>query len=98
MSDAVKWALLIAIMVTAIGIVLALPLIGELDLTAFTTAMSDFAGVLAGWIKGAKSLALYFVPDSAKAALNALIVFDVIGWISIFVINITLRLYHWVFK
>lgn len=98
MSDAVKWALLIAIMVTAIGIVLALPIVGELDLTAFTTAMSDFASVLAGWIKGAKSLALYFVPDSAKAALNALIVFDVIGWISIFVINITLRLYHWVFK
>ena len=98
MSDAVKWALLIAIMVTAIGIVLALPIIGELDLTALTTAMSDFANVLAGWIKGAKSLALYFVPDSAKAALNALIVFDVIGWISIFVINITLRLYHWVFK
>lgn len=98
MSDAVKWALLIAIMVTAIGIVIALPIVGELDLTALTTAMSDFAGVLAGWIKGAKSLALYFVPDSAKAALNALIVFDVIGWISIFVINITLRLYHWVFK
>ena len=98
MSDAVKWALLIAIMVTAIGIVLALPIIGELDLSAFTTAMTEFAGVLAGWIKGAKTLALYFVPDSAKAALNALIVFDVIGWISIFVINITLRLYHWVFK
>lgn len=98
MSDAVKWALLIAIMITAIGTIIALPIVGEMDISALTTALSDFAGIMAGWVKGAKSLVLYFVPDGVKPALNALIVFDVVGWISIFIINITLRLYRWIFK
>lgn len=98
MSDVAKWALLVAIIVTAVGVVLSLPIIGQADITAFTTALSDFVAIIAEWVTKAKSLVLYFVPDGARPFINALIIYSATGWIALYIIRLTLKLYHWIFK
>lgn len=100
MSDAVKWALLIAILATIVGLVLALPAVAQM-VPAFAYieyGLSSFVTFMAPYIAQAKSLFLILVPNGIKNIMWLGVKIDMVLWLSIIPIQLIRHLYAWIFK
>ena len=100
MSDAVKWALLIAAVALIIGMITALPIFAEFDnaIGYFSEAVIDFVGILTSYISMVKGLALLLVPLPVRGVLSSIISFTLLSFVLLVPIRLTKQLYSWVFK
>lgn len=100
MSDAVKWALLVAAVALIIGMIVALPIFAEFENAVgyFSEAVVDFVAIISDYILQVKGLALMLVPKPIQGVLSALITFTMLSFILLIPIKLTKQLYAWIFK
>lgn len=100
MSDAVKWALLIGILVTIIATIVGLPIIAQVvpALGYFTDALSDFVELMTPYVQMARSLVLILVPVDIRAFMWTIIKITIYLWLLILPIQFIRKIYSWIFK
>lgn len=98
MSDAVKWALLGAAILTLIVMIFTLPIVNAIDLTAFTDGIATIIDECAGFLISARGLVNCFFTPPGRVILTAILVWLFGKFLLTNSIKIVAWIYHFIFK
>lgn len=98
MGDAIKWGLLVAGIVVIIGIIVALPFVEFIDLASFTEALTTITSILGGFFYKARCLLNNFFSPFGRFILSGLLIWLIGKWAIKVALNITVWVYHFIFK
>ena len=98
MSDVVKWGLLAAAVVVAIGLIVALPFTGFIDGTQFATLLSRLTQICTTAFTAARGIINNFLTPFGRSVLTGLIYYLFGKFFVTLGIKITAWIYHYVFK
>lgn len=100
MSDAVKWAILIGILVASIALVFALPALGQVvpAVGYLKSSVEEFVDTMLPYLQQARSLILILVPVQIRVFMWNFIKITILSPFAIFPIKFVIWLYHFIFK
>ena len=98
MSDVVKWGLLTAGLIALIGLVMALPFVGFIDLGEFSAAINNIVSVAGTFFQDARGLINSFLLPFGRTLLSGIMVWLFGKWAITVAIKIVAWVYHFVFR
>ena len=98
MSDVVKWGLLTAGLIALIGLVMALPFVGFIDLGQFSAAINNIVSVAGSFFQDARGLINCFLLPFGRTLLSGIMVWLFGKWAITVAIKIVAWVYHFVFR
>lgn len=98
MSDAVKWALLVAGAIVFIGMIFALPFVEFINLDEFADVLSNVVEVAGDAFIFARGLVNNFFLPFGRKIITGLLIWLVGKWAIMNAIKIGAWVYHFIFK
>lgn len=98
MSDAIKWALLIAGAVIIIGLIVALPFMDFLNVGEFASLISGLVDIAGTAFTFGRGLLNNFLTPFGRTALTGLLFWMFGKWAITVAIKIVVWAYHFIFK
>lgn len=98
MSDAVKWALLVAGAVAIIALIVALPFVQFIDLGEFGAAIGNIVSVAGSAFRFGRGLINCFLLPFGRNLVSGIMIWLVAKWAYPITIKILTWIYHYVFK
>lgn len=98
MSDIVKWGLLTAGLIALIGLIMALPFVGYIDLGQFGAAINNIVSVAGDAFQSARGLINCFLLPFGRTLLSGIMVWLFGKWAITVAIKIVAWVYHFVFR
>lgn len=98
MSDAIKWALLIAGIVAIIAIIVSLPFVDFIDLGSFGEALTTVTSIVGGFFYKARCLINNFFSPVGRVILSGLLIWFIGKWAIKVALNTVVWVYHFIFK
>ena len=98
MSDAIKWALLVAGAVVIIGLIVALPFMDFMNVGEFADLIQGLVNIAGDSFAFARGLINNFLTPFGRTALTGLMVWLFGKWAIMIAIKISVWAYHFIFK
>lgn len=98
MSDAIKWALLVAGAVVIIGLIVALPFMDFMNVGEFAELIQGLVNIAGNGFVFARGLINNFLTPFGRTALTGLLVWLFGKWAIMIAIKISVWAYHFIFK
>lgn len=98
MSDAIKWALLVAGAVVIIGLIVALPFMDFMNVGEFADLIQGLVNIAGNGFVFARGLINNFLTPFGRTALTGLMVWLFGKWAIMIAIKISVWAYHFIFK
>lgn len=98
MSDAIKWALLVAFVITLIIAVLTLPFAQYLRFDDLNDSIGVVLSYASGYFYKARSIINLFLFDFARPILSGLMLYLFVGWACKLTVKIGAWIAHFIFK
>lgn len=98
MSDLVKWGLLTAGLIALVGLIMALPFVGFIDLGQFSAALGNIVTVVGGFFQSARGLINCFLLPFGRTLLSGIIIWLFGKWAITVAIKIVAWVYHFIFR
>lgn len=98
MSDAIKWALLVAGAVVIIGLIVALPFMDFMNVGEFAELIQGLVNIAGNGFVFARGLINNFLTPFGRTALTGLMVWLFGKWAIMIAIKISVWAYHFIFK
>lgn len=98
MSDAIKWALLVAGAVVIIGLIVALPFMDFMNVGEFADLIQGLVNIAGDGFAFARGLINNFLTPFGRTALTGLMVWLFGKWAIMIAIKISVWAYHFIFK
>ena len=98
MSDIAKWALLIAGAIALIALIVALPFVQFIDLSAFSDSVADIVNIAGEYLQSGRGLINCFLSDVGIAIVSGMLVYWFGKWAILTAIKIGTWIYHFIFK
>lgn len=98
MSDAIKWALLIAGAVVIIGLIVSLPFMEFVNVNEFTSLITKLVDVAGTGLVFGRSTVNLFLTDFGRTALTGLLYWMFGKWAITIAVKIVVWAYHFIFK
>jgi hypothetical protein len=98
MSDLVKWGLLTAGLIALIGLIMALPFVGYIDLGQFGSAINNIVDVAGGFFQSARGLINCFLLPFGRNLLSGILIWLFGKWAITIAIKIVAWVYHFIFR
>lgn len=98
MSDIVKWGLLTAGLIALIGLIMALPFVGYIDLGQFGSAINNIVSVAGDAFRSARGLINCFLLPFGRTLFSGVLVWLFGKWAISVAIKIVAWVYHFVFR
>lgn len=98
MSDAVKWALLVAAALVIIGMVVTLDYMDYIDLNTFSSAVSSVISVVGNGFNFGRGIINNLLSPWARVALSGLMYWIIGKELILWTIKVSVWVYHFIFK
>lgn len=98
MSDAVKWALLVAGAVALIALIMSLPFVGFINVDNFSEGLLTLTTYAGNAFYTARCLINNFLSPTGRVILSGLLFWFFGKWAITITIKITAWIYHFIFK
>ena len=98
MSNVVKWGLLAAAVVALIALIMALPIVGFVDVDEFGSLLGQLATLAGGVFKSARGIINNFLTPFGRTLLTGIIAYLFGRWAITLGIKIVSWVYHFVFR
>lgn len=98
MSDAVKWALLVAGALIVIALIMTLPFVNFIDFDSFSSAITSLVEVCGDALHTARGFINNFFSPFGRTVLTGLMFYLLCKWLITVSIKITIWIYHFIFK
>lgn len=98
MSNAIKWALLLAGLIAIIALIMSLPVADAIDLSTFSSALTSITSIVGGFFYKARCLLNNFLLPAGRTILSGLLIWLIGKWAIKVSLNIVVWCYHFIFK
>lgn len=98
MGDAIKWGLLIAGLVVIIGLIMALPFVEFIDLQGFADSITEIVIIAGDALYTARCAINNFLSPLGRGILSGILIWLIGKWAIKVAMNITVWVYHFIFK
>lgn len=98
MGDIAKWAILIAGIVIVIGLIMALPIIGYIDVSVYADGLATIISYAGDALIFARGFLNNFFSPWARKAVSGLMLWFVGKWLVTYSIKVMVWVYHYIFK
>ena len=98
MSDAIKWALLVAAVVLIIGMIVALPFVEFIDVESFSDSLTTITAYAGHYLYQARCLINNFLSPVGSVILSGILFWLFGKWAIKVSINVVVWCYHFIFK